>query len=85
MEAMAAGMPVIATEASGLPIIDKQNGILIQPQNVISIVEAILLLKNNDKLREKIGKNAYELIKHNYSWENYAQNVYTIYKEIIEK
>lgn len=85
MEAMAAGMPVIATEASGLPITDKENGILIQSQQVNSIIEAILLLKNNKKLREEIGKNASNLIRYNYTWENYAQNVYSIYKEIIKR
>ena len=52
-EAMAAGLPVIATEQSGAPIVDNENGIIISDDSTMHIVESIELLSKNIELRKK--------------------------------
>lgn len=84
MEALKAGLPVISTIESGLPIINKENGIIIKSKNEREIVNAIIELKENIKLREHIGRNANLKMK-NFSWDNYALEVKQIYSDLITK
>lgn len=83
MEALAAGLPVIATKESGLPITDRINGLIIESKNVNQIVDCILTLVDNIYLREKLGKNAIYLIRNNFSWDDYAHCVNKIYENIL--
>ena len=83
MEAMAAGMPVIATEESGLPIINNEDGIIIPSKDYLSIYSSIKALSCEKEKREYIGRNAALKIKSNYTWDNYAINVNEIYDEIL--
>ena len=83
MEALAAGLPVIATKESGLPIDDDVNGIIVKSRNVSQIVEALLRVKKSQDLRARLGRSASNLIRNNFSWEFYAQNVVSIYQELL--
>lgn len=85
MEAMAAGMPVITTKASGLPITDGENGIIIPPKDIDTMVNSILKLANDQTLRTHLGQNASKLIAEKYSWENYATCVVNYYKELLNE
>ena len=60
LEAMALGLPIIATTAGGIPeiISDKENGFLVPPQNPQALAEAIEYLMNNPELRNKLSKFA---------------------------
>jgi glycosyltransferase involved in cell wall biosynthesis len=66
-EAMANSLPVIATQVGGIPFFlkDKENAMLIEPENSSEIVESIKLLINNSKLRDKITKRGFQLAKQN--------------------
>ncbi|SOC03971.1 glycosyltransferase [Pseudobutyrivibrio ruminis] len=61
IEAMAAGLPCVATNVGGVPdlIDDGKNGILIR-RNIDSLVDAIKMLIENLSFRETIGKAAKE-------------------------
>jgi glycosyltransferase involved in cell wall biosynthesis len=83
MEAMAAGLPVIATHESGLPIENGKNGIIVPSKDVESIVDAILTLKDNKSYRETLGKAAFQLISEHYTWEKYAEEVTKIYQDLL--
>lgn len=82
MEAMAAGLPIIATRESGLPIIDGENGLIIPSKNEDAIVDAVIKLYINEDLRKKVGIAAAKTISENNRWEQYAENVYNIYKSL---
>lgn len=83
MEAMAAGLPVIATKESGLPIINLTNGIIIPSKNPEAIVNSIIKLKENHILRESIGKAAKKNIREKYTWEKYGEQVSMIYSDLL--
>lgn len=79
---MAAGLPVIATRESGVPIIHKKNGIIVDSKNARAIAEAVIQVGDDEQLRERLGKEASNLISEEYTWENYAQRVSNVYKEL---
>ncbi len=60
VEAMASGLPVIASDVDSLKEIVEQNidGILIEKENPQILAETIQELVNNDKRRAFLGKNA---------------------------
>lgn len=84
MEALAAGLSVIATKESGLPIADGENAVVVESKSVQSIVDAILDLRADQVKREKIGGNAANLICEHYTWKKYAENVADLYKNILK-
>lgn len=81
MEALTAGLPVIATYESGLPITDGENGVLIDAANVASIVDAVKRLAADKALRMDLGTKAAEMMKNQYTWDVYAKNVCIVYKK----
>lgn len=65
LEAMAAGLPIVATSVGGLPEIieDGRNGFLVAPQNPLALAEKInYLLENPDQAR-LFGQTNLEKIK----------------------
>lgn len=70
LEAMASGIPVIATSVGGIPdfLIDNETGVFCKTKDEKSIVEAIRKLENSD-LRNKITQNAFLMVKEKYTWD----------------
>jgi glycosyltransferase involved in cell wall biosynthesis len=64
-EAMANSLPVIATKVGGIPdyLTHEKDSILIEPNQVESIVNGILLLISNQNLRENVIRNAKKLVE----------------------
>ncbi len=83
-ESMAMKRPVIATDVGGFTdIIDEDyNGFLVKPRNPSMLAEAIFYLFNDEKKFNKIAKSGYQYVK-NFTWEKAAENVLSIYKEVI--
>ena len=63
-EAMASSLPVVATSVGSIPyyLNNKQDVYIIEPRDKDCIVKAIEELINDNNLRQKIIKNAYELV-----------------------
>lgn len=59
IEAMSTGLPIVATKVGGIPdmIEDDFSGLLVEPKEE-QISSAVVRLINDNKLREKLGKNA---------------------------
>lgn len=85
MEAMAAGLCVVATHESGLPIEDGVNGCIVPGKSAEAIAEKISWLFGHLEEIDRIGAAAAELIKEKYTWEQYAENVKKIYEEAISE
>lgn len=84
MEAMAAGMCVIGTHESGFPITDGDNGYVVPSKDAKAVADRIEWLNGRREEIDRIGANAAELIRENYTWEKYAENVKNLYEEIVK-
>ncbi|MGC8691195.1 MAG: glycosyltransferase [Caldisericum sp.] len=84
LEAMANGIPVIATKVGGIPevIEDGKDGIFVEPENPEELSKAILMLLDDDNLRNLISSNAYKKVKEEYSIEKYTKTLLSLYKEL---
>ena len=59
VEAMACGLPIISSDLPfNYDICDETNAILIDPNSVTDIKEAILALRNNEELRKKMSESS---------------------------
>lgn len=85
IEAMACGLPLIGTNAGGIPelIEDGYNGLIVPKKNPEKLAEAILKLAQNKELREKFGKNSLTKSQ-NYTTEKMAKETLKVYEKAIE-
>lgn len=83
MEALCAGMPVISTQESGLPIQHLETGYIIPSKSSKAIAQAIKEVATDKVLRERIGMAAADMIKRQYTWEKYAELVVECYKKVL--
>lgn len=83
MEALTAGLPVVATYQSGLPITDGETGCIVPMKDAEAIADKIEWLIGNPQERERLGRNAAKMMRENYTWEKYAENVKNIYEEML--
>jgi len=83
-EAMAAGLPVVATRVGGIPeqIEDGRNGLLIQPKNSDQLAEAILKLSRDGEIRKKMGRESYKRVQR-FSLQKMIEDVDTLYESLL--
>ncbi len=70
LEAMAAGLPVIATPVGGIPdfLKDGETGLFCEVRNPKSIAQKVEKLIKDRESREHIVKQAREMVRNNYQW-----------------
>ncbi len=81
IEAMAAGIPVIATPVGGIPdfLVDGETGLFCEVDNPESIVQKAEKLIEDKELREYIVKNAQKMVKDKYDWKSVAEKMEKIF------
>lgn len=82
LEANLFSKPVIAGRAGGVSdaVVDGLNGLLVDPENIEAIKEAILKLKNNSDLAIKLGAAGQKRALANFNWEKLALDLSKIIK-----
>jgi len=80
-EAMACGLPIIASENAGAITRNGIDGFVVPVRDIEALKEKILLLYENEELRRKMGESAAEYVKQ-FTWENYHKNIQCAYQEI---
>lgn len=82
-EAMASGLPTIATHQAGSLINDNTNGLLYQAGDIKKLNELLNLLISNPALRQKLSDNGREKIKNSMK-QSYGRRVEEIYNHILD-
>jgi len=84
LEAMAAGLPVIATPVGGIPEVvrDGETGLLVPPNDQKALVEAILKLRQDEGLRTKLGKRAQKWVQEHHDIRRLPERVIQVYNRV---
>ena len=87
LEAMAGGLPVIASDVGGLREVveDGRSGLVVPPANAGAIVSAIVRLAESAELRSQMGAAARARVVENYSIEKMAARTLALYRECVRK
>lgn len=74
LEAMSCGIPVITTKYQGPSEIVKDAGILVDPNNILEISQAISKLIKDENIKNNFIKKGYEKSKQ-FSWQKSAEDI----------
>jgi len=85
IEALSCETPVVATNVGGVPEVvrDGENGILVPPNDVVKLAEAIQFLLNNEEVRSKFGRRGRKWVMKQFSLEAVVEKLQRFYKEIL--
>jgi glycosyltransferase involved in cell wall biosynthesis len=84
LEAMAEGLPVIATAIGGLPeiVVEGQTGYLVPPGSTAELAQRIQTLIENGEIRRRMGNAARERVRHLFSIEKMVREVEAVYDSL---
>ncbi|RDE10930.1 MAG: hypothetical protein C4K48_13085 [Candidatus Thorarchaeota archaeon] len=86
LEAMGCGLPVITTAiGETVRLLDKDEGILVEPENVGAIVDAMKTLVEDKDLRQRMGRRCRKKIEEKYSWSSQIGQIEQVYRRAIER
>ena len=87
LEAMAAGLPVVATRVNGVPEIieDGKNGILVDPGNAPALPAAIQRISDNRGLYGSTLKNNRKLVEEKFSLQAMRDNYWEKFLDLAQK
>jgi len=81
LEAMACGVPVVASNKSSIPEILGGSGIIVDPSDIKAISSAIEKVLTDEKARKQMADKGFERVK-NFSWEISAKKHLDLYNSI---
>jgi glycosyltransferase involved in cell wall biosynthesis len=83
LEAMACGTPVVVSNASSLPEVVGDSGLLVEPEDVEAWAVALWRVFADDALREELSQKALARSRC-FSWERTARQTLHIYQQVVE-
>ena len=86
LEGMACGKAIISTTVGAIPeVVEKENGILIQPGDTIALADALCKYCRDEMAVEIAGRANRNLIKRNYSMDVMHQKLAQYYIDIMQE
>ncbi len=87
MDAQAAGLPVVATTAGGLPevVADGRTGRLVPPRDPDALAEAILALLRDRKTRARMAHAAADTAADRFDKARMVEGTLRVYRELLER
>jgi len=85
IEAQAADKPVVSTRVGGISdiVIEKETALLSDVNDVESFKKNLLLLVENDELRNSLGKKGADHVQQKFSVERLADDMATLYRQLL--
>jgi len=86
LEAMANGLPVIASDIGGISqvIEDGGDGLLVKPGDVSELISAIRILKDNEDMRIQLSNAARKTIEDKYSKERMVDETLAVFSSVMQ-
>jgi len=86
LEAMSAGLPIIATDVGGNSeaIKNNQSGMLIKNDDIDALFDAMIYMIENNDYRRKIAENAKNRFEQFFSIKRMAANMQNLYQSLLK-
>lgn len=80
LEAMAVGLPIIATRHAGIPeaVLDGETGFLVDEEDCETMGSCISSLAEDSKLRIEMGRQGWLRAQHNFTWKLERQRLLNV-------
>lgn len=81
MEAMATGLPVVASRISGIPelVTEGESGLLVDPRNAEALASALEVLATDPERRASMGRAAHERVMRDFNLSESARRLVAIF------
>ena len=85
IEAASAGLPIITTDVPGCRevVIHNVNGLLVSPKNPSSLVDALLILINDQNARRQMGAKSREFAEKKFSLKIIVKSTLDLYNKVL--
>lgn len=85
LEAMAAGVPVVATRVGGIPELlrEGQCGVLVEPGDTVTLATALVEVLERKELRQSLRENAFAQVRETYSEEAVFGKLDELYRGLL--
>ncbi len=84
LEAMACGTPVMAAQASSLPEVVGDAGLLVPPLDIEGMADGLNRLLEDAELRATLRQRGLERIRH-FTWDRTAQETARLYRQLLTR
>lgn len=85
LEAMAAGLPVLATRVSAVPevVVEGRTGLLVPPSDDAALAAAMLALARDPSLRARLGAAGRERVREAFGLDRMVDETLAVYGEVL--
>lgn len=84
LEVMVHGVPVVASNRSSIPEVVGDSGILVDPENIDEVADAVLSLLDNQALHRRLSEKAWQRARE-FSWRNTAEKTVSIFEAALDR
>jgi D-inositol-3-phosphate glycosyltransferase len=87
LEAMASGLPVVATRNGGPSeiITPGRDGYLVETTDAAALAEALVKVLADEAERTRLGENARRKVVERYTWERIAKRTMDVYRDLLAR
>jgi glycosyltransferase involved in cell wall biosynthesis len=84
-EAMACGVPVIASRCGSMPEVVGDAGLLVNPGDAASLASALETARQSPDLRRLLGKKGRALAEEKYDRRKVAEKIHQVYQAVLDR